>query len=366
MLSPLLAGNEEAGKYLAMIERNGDRAVELIRQLLAYARQGKYSPRVVSLNRAVLENLPILKAALPASVELRLDLAGEIPPVLADIAQLKQAVMSLCLNSGEAMPDGGILTIRTRKEEAPSAAHEGVPPADGEAAAGRVRSGKVFPGPRSVLEVSDTGSGMEEKTLARIFEPFFSTKFIGRGMGLAAVRGIVEGHDGEILVRSEPGKGTSFAIGLPAVSGAPAEGGVAEAPLHGGAGTILVADDEDDVREVVGAMLRSFGYRVIEARNGSEALELFRERFHEIDLVLLDMMMPKMTGDRAFDEMRRISPGVKGLLASGFDGSGRILEIVARGFSGFLPKPFRRHELGRMVEEALGNRRGAEGSAHRE
>ncbi len=366
MLSPLLAGNEEAGKYLAMIERNGDRAVELTRQLLAYARQGKYSPRVVSLNRAVLENVPVLKAALPASVELRLDLAGEIHPVLADIAQLKQAVMSLCLNSGEAMPDGGILTIRTWNEEGPSAGNESVPHADGESAAGRVRSGKVLSGPRSVLEVSDTGSGMEEKTLLRIFEPFFSTKFIGRGMGLAAVRGIVESHDGEILVRSKPGKGTTFAIGLPVASGAPEEGGVADAPSSSGAGTILVADDEDDVREVVGAMLRSFGYRVIEARNGAEALDLFRKRFHEIDLVLLDMMMPGMTGDRAFDEMRRISPGVKGLLASGFDESGRIREIVDRGFSGFLPKPFRRNELGRMVEEALGNRRRTEDTAHRE
>jgi signal transduction histidine kinase len=196
MLSPLLAGNKEAGNYLAMIERNGERAVELTRQLLAYARQGKYSPRVVSLNRAVLENVPILKAALPSSVELRLDLARELPPVLADITQLKQAVMSLCLNSGEAMPDGGILTIRTWKEEGPSAGREGVPPADGEAAAGRVRSGKAISGPRSVLEVSDTGCGMEEKTLARIFEPFFSTKFIGRGMGLAAVRASWKGTKG--------------------------------------------------------------------------------------------------------------------------------------------------------------------------
>ena len=365
MLSPLLAGHREAGKYLAMIERNGERAVELIRQLLAYARQGKFSPRVVSLNRAVLEDVSILKAALPASVELRLDLAGEVPPVWADIAQIKQAVMSLSLNSGEAMPEGGILTIRTRKED-PHSGHGEIPSAEGDAAGGRVRSGRTISGPRSVLEISDTGSGMDEKTLARIFEPFFSTKFIGRGMGLAAVRGIVESHHGEILVRSEPGKGTAFTIGFPAASGAPAETAAVEEPSRSGAGTILLADDEDDVREVVGAMLRSFGYRVIEARNGIEALELFRERFHEIDLVLLDMMMPKMTGDRAFDEMRRISPGLKGILSSGYDESGRIQEIAARGFGGFLPKPFRRNDLGRMVEEVLGNRRRNEGSGDRE
>jgi CheY-like chemotaxis protein len=205
---------------------------------------------------------------------------------------------------------------------------------------------------------------MDEKTLARIFEPFFTTKFIGRGMGLAAVRGIVDSHDGAILVRSEPGKGTTFLVGFPAASGTPAEGECAEASSRCEAETILVADDEDDVREVVGAMLRSFGYRVLEARDGVDALELFRERFREIDLVLLDLMMPRMTGDRVFAEMRRISPGVRGLLASGYDESGRIREIVAEGFGGFLQKPFRRSELGRKVEEILGNPGRDEGPAN--
>jgi PAS domain S-box-containing protein len=363
MLSLLLAGNEEAGKFLALIGRNGERAVELTRQLLAYARQGKYSPRIVSLNQAVLEDVPVLKAALPASVELRLDLAGEIPPVLADITQLKQVVMSLCLNAGEAMPDGGVLTVRTGKREGLPDSIEGAPAAGGGAAAGNARSGRPLSGPCPVLEVSDTGIGMDEKTLARIFEPFFTTKFIGRGMGLAAVRGIVDSHDGAILVRSEPGRGTTFLVGFPAASGAPAERECAEAPPRSGAETILIADDEDDVREVVGAMLRSFGYRVLEARDGAEALELFRERCAGIDLVLLDMMMPRMTGDRVFAEMRRISPGVRGLLASGYDESGRIREIVAEGFGGFLQKPFRRSELGRKVEEILGNPGRGEGPA---
>jgi CheY-like chemotaxis protein len=213
-----------------------------------------------------------------------------------------------------------------------------------------------------VLEVSDTGIGMDGKTLARVFEPFFSTKFIGRGMGLAAVRGIVESHDGEILVRSEPGKGATFTIGFPAVAATPAGPEPPRAPLSRRSGTILIADDEDDVREVVGSMLRSFGYRVIAARDGVEALERFRERFREIDLVLLDLRMPRMTGEQAFVEMRRIAPGVPGLLASGYDESGRIREIVAGGFGGFLQKPFRRVELGRKVEEILGTRGGGDRS----
>lgn len=356
LLRLLMAGNGEAGKYLDMIERNGGRAVELTGQLLAYARKGKYSPQVLSLNWAVLEDVPILKAAFPASVEFRLDLAEEIPPVLADATQLKQVVMSLCLNAGEAMPDGGVLSIRTRREADPPARSKDDPGTQGEATIARSASGGTFPGPRAVLEVSDTGCGMDEKTLARIFEPFFSTKFIGRGMGLAAVRGIVEIHDGEISVRSRPGEGTTFTIAFPAAPVTRVERENPEDPASDGLGTILVADDEDDVREVVSAMLRSFGYRVLEARNGVEAVELFRERHREITLVLLDLMMPWMTGDRAFAEMRRICPWVRALLASGYDESERIREIVAEGFQGFLQKPFRRRELGQKVEEILGTR----------
>lgn len=355
MLALLLAGNPEAQNYLAMIERSGGRAVELTHQLLAYARKGKHAPTVVFLNHAVLEGVPILKAALPASVEFRLDLDEGVPPMLADIAQLKQVVMSLCLNAGEAMPEGGVLTVRTRRDgDPPAGPGEGAGTA-GEGAARQVRSGNPVTGLRSVLEVSDTGCGMDGNTLDRIFDPFFSTKFIGRGMGLAAVRGIVESHDGEILVRSEPGKGTTFRIAFPATSGIPAVEENNGAGVPRGAGMILVADDEDDVREVVCAMLQSFGYRVIEARNGVEAVELFRERFREIDLVMLDLMMPRMTGDRVFAEMRRISPGVRAILASGYDESGRVREIVASGFGGFLQKPFRRRELGRKIEEILGD-----------
>ncbi|MBI5418531.1 MAG: PAS domain S-box protein [Deltaproteobacteria bacterium] len=361
MLGLLLTGNWEARNYLAMIERNGERAVELTRQLLAYARQGKYSPRIVLLNRAVLEDVPILKAALPASVELRLELAEEIPPVLADITQLKQVVMSLCLNAGEAMANGGILTIRTRSEAGPHAAPWEWGRTGGGGAARRLRSGDPLSGPLAVLEVSDMGCGMDGKTIGRIFEPFFSTKFIGRGMGLAAVRGIVESHDGEILVCSEPGRGTTISIGFPAAAGTPAEVETPEAPLPIGAGTILVADDEEDVREVVGAMLGSFGYRVIGARDGMEAVDLFRGRHREIDLVLLDLMMPRMTGDLAYAEMRRIFPGVRALLASGYDETDRVREIVAGGFKGFIQKPFRRTELGQKVEEVLGNKGRHEG-----
>ncbi|MGZ8429162.1 MAG: hybrid sensor histidine kinase/response regulator [Candidatus Deferrimicrobiaceae bacterium] len=355
MLSLLLAGNQEAAGYLAIIDRMGSRAAELTRQLLAYSGQGKHRPELLSINRIVEEQIPVLRTALPPSVEVALELAREVPPVLADVLQMKQVIMSLCLNAAEAMPDGGVLTLRTRTEEnppdGPSRGGSG-----GNRAERTVGSGGFFPGAgtRTVLEVSDTGSGMDAETVSRIFEPFFSTKFIGRGLGLAAVRGIVEGHEGSIRVTSEAGKGTTFALSFPAVAGeAPAAERRETFPVCG-TGTILVADDEEDVRAMVRAMLESFGYRVLEARDGKEAVDLYRERNGQINLVLLDMMMPRMTGEQAFAEMRRISPSARAVLASGYDDRGRIAEVLASGFSGFLQKPFRRRELGQKVSEALG------------
>jgi PAS domain S-box-containing protein len=355
MLSLLLTGNHEAATYLDMIARMGDRAVELTHQLLAYARQGKYSPVPLSINKVVSDNIPVLKASLAPTVDLTLSLADELPPVMGDVAQVKQVVMNLCLNAAEAMPGGGTLSIRTRLES-------GSPPADGDGAARKSRRyGQHVEGDRIALEVSDNGCGMDEQTLDRIFEPFFSTKFVGRGMGLAAVRGIIDSHHGEISVDSTPGIGTRFTVRLPIVqlcmiSGRPAEG-PADAPLPAtdGRGIVLVADDESDVRMVVRAMLESLGYAVLEAVDGADAVELFRVRHAEIDLVLLDLMMPRMTGDAALAEMKRISPDVKALLASGYDESGRVADIVScGGFGGFLQKPFRRGELGRKIVSILG------------
>lgn len=350
MLFLLLAGNDETAGYLVTIDRMAGRAADLTRQLLAYAGQGRQSPDIVSINRIIREDIPVLKSTLPPSVEVRLELDESAPPILADVLQLKQGIMSLCLNAAEAMPDGGVLTLRTRAEKISSGGLSAGAETGRPGGSGAVPSGKKL-----VLEVSDTGSGMDAETLSHIFEPFYSTKFIGRGMGLAAVRGIVESHDGSIRVTSEVGKGTTFILAFPVAAGkSPVEGRGETFPLCG-TGTILIADDEDDVRSMVRAMLESFGYRVLEARDGREAVDLYREKSGEIDLLLLDMMMPRMTGEEAFAEIRGISPSARAVLASGYDEGGRIGEVVASGFAGFLRKPFRRGELGRMVSEALGN-----------
>jgi two-component system cell cycle sensor histidine kinase/response regulator CckA len=327
LLSMHAGGSPQARPYLDVIRRMADRATELTRQLLAYSRQGKYTPASITLARVLSETLPAIRTSLPAGVELSTECDDAIPPVHADISQMKQVVMGLCLNAAEAMTGGGRLSVRAFSDS---------------------RDGRV------VLEVSDTGPGIDAEAMPRIFEPFFTTKAAGRGMGLAAIRGIVDNHGGEIRVVSREGKGTTCTVLLPASAVPPA---VAPPLTEGepkGAGRVLLADDEEDVRGVVRAMLETLGYEVIEARDGFEAVEIFRRRAAEIDLVILDLVMPRLTGEAALGQIRRIAPEVPAILVSGYDEGERVREIVAAGFGGFLQKPFRRQDLGKKVRELLG------------
>jgi PAS domain S-box-containing protein len=327
LLSMHAGGNPQARPYLDVIRRMAGRAAELTRQLLAYSRQGMYTPVSIPLDRVLSETLPTIRASLPPGVELSTECDDALPPVHVDVAQMKQVLVGLCLNAAEAMTGGGRLSVRT---------YSG--PGDG----------------RVVLEVSDTGPGIDAKAMPRIFEPFFTTKGVGRGMGLAAIRGIVDNHGGEIRVVSREGKGTTCTVLLP-MSAAPATGEPRTAEgAPAGIGQVLLADDEEDVRAVVRAMLETLGYAVIEARDGLEAVEVFRRRAAEIDLVVLDLVMPRLTGEAALGQIRRISPAVPAILVSGYDEGGRIRDIVGTGFGGFLQKPFRRQDLGKKVRELLG------------
>jgi PAS domain S-box-containing protein len=327
LLSMHTGGNPQSRPYLDVIRRMANRATELTRQLLAYSRQGKYTPTSIPLARVLSETLPAIRTSLPPGVELSAECDDALPPVHVDIAQMKQVVMGLCLNAAEAMTDGGRISVRSYSE-----------PVDG----------------RVVLEVSDTGPGIDAKAMPRIFEPFFTTKGVGRGMGLAAIRGIVVNHGGEIRVDSREGTGTKCTVLLPvsAVPAAASPPSVESQPA--GAGRVLLADDEEDVRAVVRAMLETLGYEVIEARDGLDAVEIFRRRAAEIDLVILDLVMPRLTGEAALGQIRRLAPAVPAILVSGYDESGRIREIVDAGFGGFLQKPFRRQDLGKKVREVLG------------
>jgi two-component system cell cycle sensor histidine kinase/response regulator CckA len=327
LLSMHAVADLQAGSYLDVIRRMANRAAELTRQLLAYSRQGKYTPASVQLERVLSEALPTIRGTLPPMIELSSDCDDGLPRVNVDVAQMKQVLVGLCLNAAEAMSGVGRISIRMVSE---------------------LREGRV------VLEVSDTGPGIDANTLPRIFEPFFTTKGVGRGMGLAAIRGIVDNHGGEIRVASRRGEGTTCTVLLPVSTVPAAAEPIVTESQPAGAGRVLLADDEEDVRGVVRAMLETLGYEVIEARDGLDAVEIFRQRGSEIDLVILDLVMPRLTGEAALEQMRRISPAVPAVLISGYDESGRIRDIVASGFGGFLQKPFRRQDLGKKVRELLG------------
>ena len=191
--------------------------------------------------------------------------------------------------------------------------------------------------------------------MPRIFEPFYSTKSAGRGMGLAAIRGIVENHDGEIRAESRPEGGATFTVLLPVSVERRKSVRQLSAGVRPGTGMILLAEDEQDVRSVVRAMLESLGYSVVEAGDGWEAVEQFRQHQPDIDLVLMDLVMPRLSGEGALAEIRRIAPGVPAILISGYDQSGRVNELVESGFGGFLRKPFRRQDLESKIGEVLGS-----------
>lgn len=328
MLSMVVVENPKARTYLDVILRMGNRAIELTHQLLAYARQGKYAPAVIPVKDVVGDAVSALGASLPAGVVIAVEVEEGIPHVFVDAQQMRQVLMGLCLNAAEAMPGGGRISVRARREAG---------------------------GNRIVIEVSDTGPGIDAETMPRIFEPFFSTKSAGRGMGLAAIRGIVENHEGEIRAESRPGGGATFTVVLPVSAERRKSTRQLTVGAAPGTGTVLLAEDEQDVRSVVRAMLESLGYSVVEAGDGWEAVEQFRQHQYDIDLVLMDMVMPRLSGEGALEEIRRIAPGVPAVLISGYDQGGRIDGIVESGFGGFLRKPFRRQDLESKIGEVLGS-----------
>ncbi len=283
---------------------------------------------MIPVREIVGDPVSALGASLPAGVEVSVEVEEGIPHVFVDAQQMRQVLMGLCLNAAEAMPGGGRVSVRARREAA---------------------------GNRIVIEVSDTGPGIDAETMPRIFEPFFSTKSAGRGMGLAAIRGIVENHDGEIRAESRPGEGATFTVVLPASAERRRSIRQLAAGAAPGTGMVLLAEDEPDVRSVVRAMLESLGYSVVEAGDGREAVEQFRKHRSGIDLVLMDMVMPRLSGEGALAEIRRIAPGVPAILVSGYDQGGRIDGVVESGSGAFLRKPFRRQDLESKIAEALGS-----------
>jgi CheY-like chemotaxis protein len=276
-------------------------------------------------------------------VAIFLRLSPDLWTADVDWGQMEQVLLNLFVNAWQAMPDGGNLYLETGNvilEESYTSTH-------------------LLPGGRYIrISITDTGKGMDEKTRERIFEPFFTTREMGRGtgLGLASVYGIVKSHRGMITVYSELEHGTTFNIYLPASDKTPVtEQDIADGIVRG-TGTVLLVDDEAVILDVCKDMLRVLGYEVLVARGGKEAVDTFRSRSEEIDLVILDMIMPDISGERTFDELRSISPGVRVILASGYSMTGDAEKILAKGAVAFIQKPYQISELSQKIAQVLKGR----------
>jgi CheY-like chemotaxis protein len=290
----------------------------------------------------VAEVVRLLERTIDKSVSIRTSLAENVNPVNGNAGQLHQALLNLCLNARDAMPGGGEIVIETRNAD----------PAD---------QACVEDDTRVFITVKDSGMGMDVSVQERIFEPFFTTKEQGRGLGLAMVYGIVRGHGGDIHVTSAPGKGASFVLSFPACGGSAEEHTALAGHAPGGHETILIVDDEDGVRSVLTRILERAGYSVIQAEDGLQGVEIFRERAGKIDLVVLDMAMPRMSGSEAYERFVEIDPGTRILISSGYSEEGRAAEILARGAKGFLKKPYGNETVLAMVRATLDQTSAPEG-----
>ncbi len=331
-----------------------ERAAHLTNQMLAYSGKGRFVLERLDLSAQIREMAPLIQAAIPRTVGLGLDLTEGLPAVEADPAQIQQLVMNIVINGAEAIAEGqpGTVTVATRLQDV-----------DGQYPRRRTGSEAVEPGPGRyiLLEVRDSGCGMDEETRARIFDPFFTTKFTGRGLGLAAVLGIVRGHGGWIEVSSTPGEGTVFYVLLPAVARAaePSREKRQETADLRGSGVILVIDDEETVRRIAKLTLERYGYTVLLAENGECGLEVFRREAGRIRCVLLDLMMPVMSGEEALDRMRELEGGIPVILSSGFNEVETLRRFEGKGLAGFLQKPYKTTALLEKVKAAMGRTAGA-------
>lgn len=277
-------------------------------------------------------------------VILTADYEEDVWIVEVDQGQIEQVLLNLFVNAWQAMPEGGCIHIQTRN--IPMTSH-----------VLKDLKFELKPGDYIETSVSDTGIGMDAETQQRIFDPFFTTKEIGRGtgLGLASVYGIIKGHGGFILVNSEKNRGTTFKFYLPRSDKKVVKKEDAQPALLKGHETILLVDDEEMVLEVGGEMLKSLGYTILTAGTGKEAIEIFHANSKTISLVILDMIMPEMSGGAVFDALKSRYPGIRVLLSSGYSLDGQAGEILKRGCAGFIQKPFNINRISREVRKVLGD-----------
>jgi PAS domain S-box-containing protein len=334
----ILIGRQKPGSRdvedLRKIYAAGMRGADLVRNLLTFSRKVKPKMRVMDLNLEVMEIHKLLSRTIPKTIKIVLRSRGYVNDIMADPSQVGQILMNLAVNARDAMPDGGTLTIQTENvllDEAFCRTHP-----------------EVKPGPHVLLTVSDTGHGMDKHTVERIFDPFFSTKDVGKGtgLGLATVYGIVKEHKGYIECSSEPGQGTVFRIYFPAMEREEnAQTLEEEAVPPGGTETILFVEDEQPLRDLGKYILTSFGYEILDAANGQGALKIYRNQGERISLVVLDLNMPEMDGEQCLAEIIRLNPKARVLVVTGFLEHVSKGSLVDKNAAGFVSKPYEVKQL---------------------
>lgn len=326
-------------EHLQAIEKHVQSATDLTRQLLGLARGGKYEILPVDINELV-SSTTALFGRTRKEVEVRTTFSISKAVVEADRRQLEQVLLNIYINAWQAMPEGGDLHIETTEEVL-----------DVEACSPH----QVEPGRFIKISITDTGTGMDEATRQKIFDPFFTTKekSRGTGLGLASAYGIVKNHRGFITVSSEVGRGSTFILYLPSSDSEAQRESTVETAIVRGSGTILLIDDEEMILDVGRAMLEKLGYRVITAKGGEPASRIVDERGGEIDLVIVDMVMPGMDGGKTFDRIREVVPSMPVILSSGYSLDGEATTLLQKGCNGFIQKPFNISELSQKVWEVL-------------
>lgn len=343
-----LSPEHPAREHIRKAVDAAQKATTLTKQMLAYSGRGHFEVVPINLNALIDENIHLFKASIPKNVQLEARLVRDLPLVKGDPAQMQQVIMNLILNAAEAIgQDPGTVTVVTGVEQLTEVPENGK---------WRWTGDRNPKGRHVVVEIRDDGCGMDEATLAKIFDPFFSTKATGQGLGLAAVLGIVHGHQGSIQVKSKPDKGTVFKLLFPVSNDRPAAAAIDRpdgAALQEKSPLVLVIDDEEPVRDAVTDILAMEELEVITAADGRMGISLFEERSKEVELVLLDLSMPGLSGQETFRRLREIDPSVMVVISSGYDKEDVRHQFAAHEVTGFIQKPYTARELGEAIKRYL-------------
>lgn len=344
LLRSELADTPRLAEYADNILTASRRASELVSQLLAFSRKQRYLTMPVDIHEVIAEVVSLLRRSIDKRISVDTRLQAGAFVTMGDPTQIQNAVLNVALNARDAMPEGGQLVFATD-----------VVTLDEEYC--RRNPYEIAPGPCVRISMTDTGAGMDAQTVTRIFEPYFTTKpeGAGTGMGLAAVYGTVKSHGGAVNVYSEVGHGTTFNLYFPLSMETEEDrtAGGEPGPVVTGSAHVLVVEDDDIVRESAGNMLEKLGYRVTACRDGAEAVDYYTDNWRSVDLVILDLIMPRMDGAETFEALRDINPAVAVLVASGYGLNGKGRNVLGKGAAGYLQKPFRIDELSRTVAEIL-------------